>query len=109
MKVINEDGACVTTKVAVKELHYTPITLRLKQLFLCEETMQQMRWHKEEICDSEDADTMSHPADVKAWQTLDHFDPEFARDSGVSVLVYRWMVFNLIALIVLHTLAGQIL
>jgi hypothetical protein len=25
-------------------------------LFLCEETAQQMRWHKEGICDSEDAD-----------------------------------------------------
>jgi hypothetical protein len=25
-------------------------------------------------------DIMSHPADSEAWQTLDHFDPEFARD-----------------------------
>jgi hypothetical protein len=23
---------------------------------------------------------MSHPADSEAWQTLDRFDPEFARD-----------------------------
>jgi hypothetical protein len=42
--------------------------------------MQQMRWHKEGICDSEDADIMSHPVDVKAWHALDRFDPEFARD-----------------------------
>jgi hypothetical protein len=30
MKVINEDGTSVTIKVAVKQLHYIPITPRLK-------------------------------------------------------------------------------
>jgi hypothetical protein len=80
VKVINEDGAYVTTKVTVKQLRYIPITPRLKWLFLCEETSQQMRWHKKEIRDSEDADIISHPVDAEAWQTLDHFDTEFARD-----------------------------
>jgi hypothetical protein len=37
MKVINEDGTSITTKVTVKQLHYIPITPRLKQLILCEE------------------------------------------------------------------------
>jgi hypothetical protein len=64
VKVINKDGASVTTKMPVKQLCYIPITPRLKRLFLCEETAQQMWWHKEGICDSED-----------------RFDPEFARDS----------------------------
>jgi hypothetical protein len=49
-------------------------------LFICKETAQQMRWHKEGIRDSEDINIMSHPADVEAWHTLDCFDPEFARD-----------------------------
>jgi hypothetical protein len=40
VKVINKDGAYVTTKVAVKQLHYITITSRLKQLFLCEEITQ---------------------------------------------------------------------
>jgi hypothetical protein len=80
VKVINEDGAYVTTKVAIKQLHYIPITSMLKWLFLCEETAQQMRWHKEGIHDSEDVDIMSHPADAEAWHALDRFDPEFARD-----------------------------
>jgi hypothetical protein len=80
VKVINEDGASVTTKVVVKQLRYIPITPRLKQLFLCEETVQQMRWHKEGIHDSEDADIMSHPTDAEAWHTLDHFHLEFGRD-----------------------------
>jgi hypothetical protein len=42
--------------------------------------MQLMWWHKEGIRDSKDANIMSHPADVEAWQALDHLDPEFARD-----------------------------
>jgi hypothetical protein len=46
MKVINEDGASVTIKVAVKQLLYIPMMPRLKRLFLCEQTTQQMRWHK---------------------------------------------------------------
>jgi hypothetical protein len=38
VKVINKDGASVTTKVAVKQRRCLPITARLKQLFMCEET-----------------------------------------------------------------------
>jgi hypothetical protein len=38
MKVVNKDGVLVTTKVANKQLHYIPITPRLKWLFLSEET-----------------------------------------------------------------------
>jgi hypothetical protein len=80
VKMINEDGAPITTKVVVKQLYYIPITLRLKLLFLCEETTQQMMWHKEGICDSEDTDIMSHPVNAEAWHALDRFDPKFARD-----------------------------
>jgi hypothetical protein len=39
-----------------------------------------MRWHKEGICDSEDADIMSYHVDAEAWHALDHFDLEFTRD-----------------------------
>jgi hypothetical protein len=38
VKVVNEDGASITTKVAVKQLCYMPITLRLKRLYLSKET-----------------------------------------------------------------------
>jgi hypothetical protein len=37
VKVVNEDGASVTTKVVVKQLRYMPITPRLKWLYLSEE------------------------------------------------------------------------
>jgi hypothetical protein len=81
VKVVNEDGASVTTKVAVKQLRYMPITLSLKWLYLSEETAKQMSWHKEGKCDSECPDIMSHPTDSEAWEALDRFDPEFARDT----------------------------
>jgi hypothetical protein len=80
VKVINEDGASVTIKVAVKQLRYIPIMPRLKRLFLCDEMAQQMRWQKEGIRDSEDADIILHPADAEAWHALNYFDLEFARD-----------------------------
>jgi hypothetical protein len=57
-----------------------PITLRLKRLYLSKETMKQMRWHKEGKYDSEDLDIMLYPANTKAWEALDRFDPEFVRD-----------------------------
>jgi hypothetical protein len=66
--------------VAVKQFHYIPIMPRLKRLFQCEETAQQMRCHKEGICDSEDTDIMLHPTDAEAWHALDRFDPKFVRD-----------------------------
>jgi hypothetical protein len=43
VKVVNEDGASVTTKVVLKQLRYMPVTLRLKRLYLSEETAKQMR------------------------------------------------------------------
>jgi hypothetical protein len=49
-----------------------------------------MKWHKEGKHDSEDPDIMSHPADDKAWQALDRFDPEFAWDPR-SVRLYLSM------------------
>jgi hypothetical protein len=44
-------------------MHITPM---LKRLYLSEETAKQMKWHKEEKCDNEDPDIMSHPADTEA-------------------------------------------
>jgi hypothetical protein len=46
VKVVNEIGVSVTTKVAVKQLRYMPITLRLKWLYLSKEIVKQMRCHK---------------------------------------------------------------
>jgi hypothetical protein len=78
--MVNEDGASVTTKVAVKQLRYMYVTKRLKRLYLSEETSKHMRWHKEGKYDSEDPDIMLYPADGEAYQAFDRFDLEFARD-----------------------------
>jgi hypothetical protein len=80
VKVVNEDGASITTKVMVKQFRYMPITPRLKRLYLSKEIAKQMRWHKEGKRDSEDPDIMSHPDESEVWEALDHFDLEFARD-----------------------------
>jgi hypothetical protein len=109
VKVINKDGASVTTKVVVKQLRYIPITPRLKRLFLCEETVQQMRWHKEGIRDRE-VSILCHilrmPRLGTLWTVLIQ---NLEGTPRVSILVYRWMVSNLTALIVLCTLASQFL
>jgi hypothetical protein len=68
VKVINEDGVSVTTKMTVKQHRYIPIMLKLKRLFLCEETTQQMRWHKEGIYDSEETDIMLHLVNVEEYR-----------------------------------------
>jgi hypothetical protein len=83
VKVRNEDGVSVTTKVATKQLRYIPITPRLKRLLLSEETTKQMRWHHEGKCESENPNIMSHLTDSEAWQTLDCFDHEFAQDPRI--------------------------
>ena len=68
--MVNEEGETVTTKVAVKQLQYMPITERLKRLYMSKETAKHMRWHKEGKRDY-DEDIMAHPADGEAWLALD--------------------------------------
>jgi hypothetical protein len=107
VKVINKDGASVTSKVVVKQLHYMPITSRLKRLYLSKEIAKQMRWHKEGKHDSEDLDIMSHLADTEAWEALDHFDPEFARDLMSVHHGLSRMVSNLTVRPTVRILASQ--
>jgi hypothetical protein len=80
VEVVNEVGVSVTTKVAVKQHCYMPITLRLKRLYLFDETVKQMMWHKQGKRDSEDPDIMSHPTDSEAREALKRFDLDFARN-----------------------------
>jgi hypothetical protein len=105
--VLDEDGNEVTTNVPMKQLWCMPITPRLKRLFLNQETTKQMRWHKEGDRQDQDPDIMVHPLDGEAWQTLDRFDPEFARDPRVFVLVCRWTYSLLTPIILLRTHVGR--
>jgi hypothetical protein len=76
-------------------------------MFLCEETAKQLRSHHEGKHESEDPDIMSHLADSEAWQSLDRFDPEFARDPRSVRLGLLTDGFQPHSTIVIHTLAGQ--
>jgi hypothetical protein len=80
VNVVNEYGASVTTKVAIKQLCYMSITPMLKRLYLYEEIAKQMEWHKEGKRDSKYLDIILYPTDSKAWEVLYRFDLEFARD-----------------------------
>jgi hypothetical protein len=66
-----------------------------------------MRWHKEGIHDSKDVSIMSHPVDVEAWHSLDHFDPEFAMDHRSVRLGLSTNGFQPYSSVVLRTLTGQ--
>jgi hypothetical protein len=79
VEVANEDGEKMMTKVAHKQLHYMPLTPRIKWFFLSKKTARHMRWHKE--CLHENDQVMVHPSDSEAWKAIDAFDADFARDA----------------------------
>jgi hypothetical protein len=66
-------------EVTQKQIHYFPITPRLKRLFISKGTVRHMRWHKEGL--RENDGVMRHPSDGAAWKMLDRFDADFASDA----------------------------
>jgi hypothetical protein len=76
---VTQDGEKVTTEVAQKQLRYSPITPRLKLLFISKRTTRHMRWHKEGICENDGV--MGHPSDGEAWKVLDKFDANITSDA----------------------------
>jgi hypothetical protein len=48
-----------------------PITPRIIRLCINQETVKQMRWHKEGDDQNQDLDIMVHPSDREAWKALD--------------------------------------
>jgi hypothetical protein len=71
--VVIKDAEKVTTKTTHKQLHYMPLTPRMKWLFISMKTAGHMRWHKEGV--RENDPVMVHPSDSEAWKALDDFDP----------------------------------
>jgi hypothetical protein len=83
---VNDAGEKVTIEVAHKQVHYMPITPRLKRMFLSERTTIHMQWHKDGK--RENKEVMVHPSDLNACKALYHFDIEFARDTrNVCILL----------------------
>jgi hypothetical protein len=79
VEIINTDGENMMMKVAHKQLHYMPLTPRMKRLFLSKKTARHMRWHKEGV--RENDQLMVHPSDSETWKALDDFDADIARDA----------------------------
>jgi hypothetical protein len=78
VEVVNDEGDKVMTNVAHKQLHYLPLTPRVKQLFLSKNTSMHMQWHQEGVRNNDEL--IVHPLDGDAWKALDTFDPDFAAD-----------------------------
>jgi hypothetical protein len=79
IEVVTQDSEKVMTKVAHKQLHYFPITPRLKWMFISKRIVRHMRWHKQGICENDEV--MGHPSDGEAWKVLNRFDADFASDA----------------------------
>jgi hypothetical protein len=73
VEVVNEDGEMVIIEVAHKQVHYMPITPRLKWIFLSKRIVIHMRWHKDG--ERKNKEVMVHPSYSDAWKDLDNFDP----------------------------------
>jgi hypothetical protein len=79
VEVVNKDGEMVTMKTAHKQLHYMPLTPRMKSLFISKKIARHMMWHKEGV--RENDQVMVHPSDSEAWKARDDSNPDLARDA----------------------------
>jgi hypothetical protein len=77
---LDQDGEVILSrkKRPVKVLRWFPLIPRLQRLFMSEHTTQYMRWHAEGR--TRDA-VLRHPADSKAWRSVDNVHTEFMADS----------------------------
>ena len=69
MEVESSDGQKKQLGIPMKVLRYLPFIPRLQRLFMSEESVKQMTWHKNGI--RYNPDKMVHPSDGEAWQTFD--------------------------------------
>ena len=77
----NDDGASPSCskerKIPAKIVRHFPLKPRLQRLFMSDRTASLMRWHAEGR--TKDG-VLRHPADSKAWQSLDDQYPNFAAE-----------------------------
>jgi hypothetical protein len=84
VKVINEDGASVPTKMVVKQLHYIPISTRLKRLFLRKGICHTQFSHQNQVlivCMSQD-------------QLFHTYGPKGFTDNQMSRIKYDYYYIN---------------
>jgi hypothetical protein len=77
------DGQMTQTKVAAHILRYFPFIMRIRRLYMNEETATQMTWHKrgKRYEDEQGRKKMGHPSDGKAWKNFDEKHPNEAAEA----------------------------
>ncbi|XP_074377420.1 uncharacterized protein LOC141718947 [Apium graveolens] len=73
----NNDPPKLIRKVPANVLRYFPLRPRLQRLFMCKEFSEIMRWHA--VGRKEDG-KLRHPADAKAWKSMDACYPDFSSE-----------------------------
>jgi hypothetical protein len=78
VEVDSGDGKKVESKIPEMVVRYLPLTPRLQQMFMTEESTKQMTWHKD---GKRYSDKMMHPSDAETWQYFDMQYPNKAKDA----------------------------
>ncbi|XP_074346497.1 uncharacterized protein LOC141685284 [Apium graveolens] len=73
----NNDPPKLIYKVPANIMRYFPLRPRLQRLFMCKEISEIMRWHA--VGRKEDG-KLRHPADAKAWKSMDARYPDFSSE-----------------------------
>ena len=65
--------------IPVKILRYLPFIPRIQRLFMTEESVQQMTWHKKGV--RYNPDKMVHPSDGESWKNFDRIHRDKANEA----------------------------
>ena len=81
--------------IPVKILHYLPFIQRIQRLYMTEETMKQMTWHKKGV--RYNPDKMVHPSDGESWTHFDGIHHEKARNVRVTLATDGFNPYGMVA------------
>ncbi|KAL6547848.1 hypothetical protein OROHE_009553 [Orobanche hederae] len=76
-KYVNSDPEKLIHKVPANVMRYFPLIPRLQRMFMCKDFSKLMTWHA--VGRKEDG-KLRHPADAKAWKTMDAQYPHFSSE-----------------------------
>ena len=79
LEVDSGDGQKRQLSIPLKVLRYLPFLPRMQRLYMTEESVKQMRWHKEGK--RYNPDKMVHPSDGKAWTHFDRIHNDKAEEA----------------------------
>ena len=98
LEVDTSDGKKEQLGIPAKVLRYLPVIPRIQRLYMTEESMKQMTWHKHDK--RYNADKMVHPSDGDAWthfNGIHHGKVEEARNVRVVLATDGFNPYGLLA------------